>query len=224
MVHSMASAARSTRGFVVDSLREAIVEGRLPAGSRLGQDQLRAEFATSAAPVREALRQLESEGLVVHYPNRGSFVTEVDAHELRGVLLPVRLQLEQHAARHAIAHAATAFWDGLAEIVHAMRSAADHGDLRAVTETDVRFHRTLISEAHSVHATHIWSGIESRIRMQFHILGRPQHRLHSIAEEHEQLLDELRSGDRSRADDALREHIVDAAEQLLDKPPNDTAP
>ncbi|GAB3291012.1 GntR family transcriptional regulator [Parasphingorhabdus pacifica] len=170
-----------------------------------------------------ALRQLESEGLVVHYPNRGSFVTEIDSRELRGVLLPIRLQLEQHAAHHAIAQATATFWKELIEIVDGMYAAADRADVRALTEADVQFHRTLINEAHSVHAAHIWSGIESRVRMQFHSLGQPQRRLHSIADEHRQLLHELRSGDHARADEALREHIVDAAEQLLDGPSDDTA-
>ncbi|GAA2797883.1 GntR family transcriptional regulator [Saccharopolyspora taberi] len=208
-------AARSTRAYVVELLRDAIIEGRLAPGSRLGQDQLRAEFSASAAPVREALRELESEGLVTHYPNRGSFVAEIDPDEFREVLLPIRLHLERHAAHKVLADPPAGLWDDLDEIVTGMRGAADRGDLRAITEADVRFHRTLVEAAHSAHTARIWAGIESRVRMQFNRLGRPERRLSAIADEHRSLLDQLRGGDRESIDAELEAHIVTAAERLL---------
>jgi DNA-binding GntR family transcriptional regulator len=67
----------SRRQQVVDLLREDIVTGRLAPGAQLKQDLIAEEFDVSGGPVREALRELESEGLVRHVPNRGVFVSEV---------------------------------------------------------------------------------------------------------------------------------------------------
>lgn len=211
----MTESARSTRAHVVELLREAIIEGRLEPGSRLGQDQIRSEFAASAAPVREALRQLESEGLVTYFPNRGSFVAELDPDELRWILLPFRLHLERYAAHQLLLDMPAGPWDELERLVAEMHAAAERGDVRAVTETDARFHRALVEATGSVHAIHIWIGIESRVRMQFNRLGQPERRLHDITEEHRSLLEDLRSEDQDRINSALEEHIVTAAERFL---------
>ncbi|WP_314173907.1 GntR family transcriptional regulator [Streptomyces winkii] len=215
MPHTRTTEARSTRAHIVSLLREAIIEGRLQPGARLRQDRLSEEYGVSATPIREALRQLESEGLVVHEPNRGAFVAEVTAHELRGLLLPLRLQLESYAA-HQVLEAPPAGLDAeLDQIISGMYAAADRNDLRAVTDADVHFHRVLVEAAGSVHAMQLWSGIESRLRLQFYGFGHPEHRLREIADEHRDLLDALRSKDVAKVDAALREHVVDAVERLL---------
>lgn len=207
--------SRTTRGMIVNQLREAIVEGRLAPGAALPQNHIKEQFGTSAAPVREALQQLTAEGLVVHYTNRGAFVADFDLDELRHVLLPVRLRVEQYAARMARATGSASLWDALDAEVAALHAAADRSDLRASTAADVTFHRLLIGAAHSAFAEQVWRGAESRVRMQFARLGDPGQRLHSIAEEHRVLLDVLRSGEGAAVDIALHEHIITAAELLL---------
>ena len=67
---------RSTPGLVADGIRLAILRGQLAPGQILKQEELAKQFQLSRAPVREALRQLEAEGLVVSYPHRGTVVAE----------------------------------------------------------------------------------------------------------------------------------------------------
>ncbi len=73
--------ARLASGRVIDTLREAILAGRLSPGSRVRQEELAEEFGISRIPVREALRRLEAEGLVVLVPNSGAWVAKLDRAE-----------------------------------------------------------------------------------------------------------------------------------------------
>jgi DNA-binding GntR family transcriptional regulator len=79
---------------VVDIIREAIGTGRVEPGQRLVEKRIAAELGTSRAPVREALRELVHEGLVMHLPCRGAFVLGVSEDEVHGVMIPIRLARE----------------------------------------------------------------------------------------------------------------------------------
>lgn len=212
------SAARSTRAYVAEALREAIITGELASGAQLRQDQLSAEFGASAAPVREALRQLENEGLVVHYANRGAFVAEIDERELREVLLPLRLHLERYALDRVLESGRKGLCEQLRTVVDEMDAAAKRGEVRAVTEADVRFHQTLVEAAEAPQTRQIWGSIQWRLRVQFHRLGDPALRLDRITEEHANLLRAIQEGEPEAVHAALEEHIVQAAEQLMESP------
>lgn len=91
----------TAQDLVLSSLREAILAGALPPGSRLRQERLAGQFGTSRIPVREALRALEHEGLVSSLPYRGFSVTELDADDIEEVY-ELRILLESHAVRLAV--------------------------------------------------------------------------------------------------------------------------
>ena len=78
---------RSTPGLVADAIRLAIVRGQLAPGQSLRQEELAKQFGLSRVPVREALRQLEAEGLIVSYPHRGSAVAVLTANDVEEVFL-----------------------------------------------------------------------------------------------------------------------------------------
>ena len=86
---------------VADILREAIAKGSLKAGTPLRQDELAARFGFSRMPIRDALRQLEAEGIVSIHPTRGAFVARMDAAEI-GEIYAVRNLLEVEALRLAL--------------------------------------------------------------------------------------------------------------------------
>lgn len=94
-------AKRSAPEVVRDSLRNAILSGDLLEGAQLRQDQLAEQFGTSRIPVREALRQLESEGLVRIEPNKGAIVTSLSVNDVLE-MLDIRIALECYALRLAI--------------------------------------------------------------------------------------------------------------------------
>ena len=117
------AAVRSLRHWIADTLREAIITGRLEPGDRLRELDLSQQMKVSRGPVREALRQLEQEGLIVSFPHRGTEVVGVSAEEVRHVLIPIRLTLERFAFRHALPILAEDDFVILERLVHEMREA-----------------------------------------------------------------------------------------------------
>lgn len=212
----LAAAALSTssrRHQIADWLREQIVKGALPPGAQLKQDVLAAHLNTSPGPVREALRQLESEGLVHHIPNRGAFVATVSADELLGVLLPVRLAIEQFAVETVCADPAVLA--ELERLVALMDDAAGAGDLEQLNDLDVLFHETIVRAAKSEHAMQLWTSVQPRIRMQIYRLAKRHDTLFEIPEEHRALLEAIKNGSPDNRRSALDAHILASARELL---------
>lgn len=205
----------SLRQQVVDLLREEIITGELPPGQQLKQDVLCAEFATSPAPVREALRQLESEGLVIHRPNHGAFVAEITPDDLLGLLMPVRLAIESHAVPKAAVQLGPDGFGELEAIIDTMRAAAAEGNLTLLTELDVRFHEITVRASGSAQALQLWRSVQPRIRAQIYRLAPRHADLEEIVLEHRELLDVIRAGDEDRLRGLLKEHVVGSARQLL---------
>jgi DNA-binding GntR family transcriptional regulator len=202
-----AERASPRRERVLEALREAIVVGRYEDGDRLIEDRIARELSTSRGPVREALRQLEHEGLVVSYPYRGAVVLGVSDEEVYEVLIPIRLTLERFSFTKAVERMAEPDYAELAKEVWLMREAAADGDLLRCVEADIRFHEFVLSCSGQPHTTQVWRSIAPRIRAYFFRYGRRSD-LGTIAVEHEQLLGALRSGDRKLMMKALERHIA----------------
>lgn len=202
----------SRRHQVVHALRQAIAEGRLQAGDRLVEAEIARQMGVSRAPVREALRQLEQEGLVISYPYRGTEVLGVSAQEVEEILVPIRLTLERFAIRHALPALTPEDFDELARWIRVMRDAAEAGDLDLIAEADLRFHELVIERSGQPHCAQIWRTIAPRVRLYF-LRTAPAHApIAEVAEEHEQLLTALQTGDLAKVLPVLEDHILDMVE------------
>jgi DNA-binding GntR family transcriptional regulator len=115
---------RSLTQIIVEQIREEIYEGNYKAGAKLNIADLAQKFNASAVPVREALRNLEAEGLVEFRPNRGVVIRELSASEVRELCL-MRLPLELLAATQAALHADDSALDSLEAILKQMDAAND---------------------------------------------------------------------------------------------------
>jgi DNA-binding GntR family transcriptional regulator len=192
---------------VLESLRQAIVVGRYADGERLIEDRIARELETSRGPVREALRQLEHEGLVVSYPYRGAVVLGVSDEEVHQVLIPIRLTLERFSFTKALERMGDTEFGELAKEVWMMGEAAADGDLLRCVEADIRYHEFVLSCSGQPHTAQVWRSIAPRIRAYFFRYGRESD-LSRIAIEHGDLLDALRSRDPDVLDAALERHIT----------------
>ena len=114
---------------VVEILRSSIITGAYEPGERLIESTLSKELGTSRGPVREALRQLENEGLVISFPYRGAVVLGVSDEEIQEVLIPIRLTLERHSFAHALDELTDADFAELGKQVWLMEQAAAADDL-----------------------------------------------------------------------------------------------
>ena len=149
---------------MVELLRTAIISGRFEAGERLIESALSAEFGTSRGPVREALRQLENEGLVMSFPYRGAVVLGVSDEEVHEVLIPIRLTLERHSFERALEKLTDDDFAELGKQIWLLEQAGKADDLIKLVEADLRFHEIVISASGQPHTVQIWRTIEPRIR------------------------------------------------------------
>ena len=192
---------------VVEILRSAIIMGSYDPGERLIEATLSTELGTSRGPVREALRQLENEGLVVSIPYRGAVVLGVSDEEVQEVLIPIRLTLERYSFLHALDRMTE---DDLAELgkqVWLMEQAAAAGDLARHVEADLRFHEVVISASGQTHTVQIWRTIWPRIRAYFYRYGRGRD-LAAMVDEHRELLAALQARDHEMMLALLERHIA----------------
>jgi DNA-binding GntR family transcriptional regulator len=197
----------SRREQVLETLRYAIVVGELVDGERLIEDRIARDLKTSRGPVREALRQLEHEGLVVSYPYRGAVVLGVSDEEVHEVLIPIRLTLERFSFSKALELMTAADFGELAKEVWLMGEAARAGDLLRCVEADIRFHEFVLSRSGQPHTTQVWRSIAPRIRAYFFRFGL-QADISQLAVEHGELLTAFQSGDRDVLMDAVERHIT----------------
>jgi DNA-binding GntR family transcriptional regulator len=188
-------------------LRKEIVEGRLKPGDRIVEEDVSEQLKVSRGPVREALRQLEQEGLVVSFPYRGTEVLGVSQEEVEEILVPIRLTLERFAFRNALARLTDVELAELADLVAAMRNAAAAADLDQLAEDDVRFHELVISRSGHPHCLQIWKTIEPRVRAHFRRDAPVHPSPFELPDEHQELLDALRTRDEATVLAVLEQHI-----------------
>lgn len=198
---------------VVETLRSAIIMGSFEPGDRLIEATLSTELGTSRGPVREALRQLESEGLVTMSPYRSAVVLGVSDDEVQEVLIPIRLTLERYSFLRAQQTMTDEDFAELGKQVWLMEQAARADDLARVVDADLRFHEIVIAAPGQTHTVQIWRTIWPRIRAYFYRYGRGQD-LQRMVDEHRELLAALQSRDSDRMLAVLEQHIA-----VLSPPP-----
>lgn len=208
--------APSRRQQVLDVLREEVVTGIRKPGEQLKQDAIASEFGVSPGPVREALRHLESEGLVEHVPNYGVYVADINPGELIRLLLPVRLVIETYAVPLAAEKLRASRLDELERLVDKMDEGVRTGDIALINDLDVRFHEITVEAAGSLHALQLWRSVQPRIRALIYRLAPKHEELAEIPQEHRQLLQALRSQDETALRKAIEEHIIGTNTELLD--------
>ena len=193
---------------VAQVLRSAIVDGSLAPGDRLLETNLANELGTSNGPVREALRQLETEGLVVSAPYRGAVVATVSQEEIEQVLVPIRVIIERFAFRIALPLLEDADYAQLRKLVTQMRTAADAADADRLAETDLQFHELVLKRSGQNHCLQLWRVIQPRVRTYFR-RDAPAHSDHyAVADQHQQLLDALTAGDPDALVAAVEAHVL----------------
>ena len=144
---------------VTEILRTAIISGRFEPGERLIESALSTELGTSRGPVREALRQLENEGLVMSFPYRGAVVLGVSDEEVHEVLIPIRLTLERYSWARALEKLTDDDFAELGKQIWLMEQAGKANDLIKLVEADLAFHEIVISASGQLHTVQIWRTI-----------------------------------------------------------------
>jgi len=189
---------------VADFLREGIISGMFPRGSRLKQAEIAERLQLSITPVREALKLLEAEGYVIGDSYRGASVVPFDASASEEVL-ELRMLLESRLLRGAADKATAQDFSELRALAHEFEQAFANGDRASARGVNYRFHRRLYSIAAMPQTLHfvqiLWA------RYPFDLINAVEGRGAEAAKEHDEIMRALLDGDVSAAMVALRKHI-----------------
>lgn len=200
---------------LVDRLRAEITDGKRPLGSRLSDKQIALEAGVSRTPVREALLQLENEGLVVIKPQSGTFVFDLTDVELRQIC-DARAVLESGALRLLHADPSDEALAELDRLIEASAAAQDAGDSRAFDHLDCLFHETLIAATGNAYLKRSYLAIASQLRALRQRMPRSAERRARALRQHREIVRLARSGQLDRAIDEVEQHVQNVA-QLLTK-------
>jgi len=192
---------------VIDALVAGASEGLILPGDRIVEADLAQQLGVSRVPVREALRVLESQGIVINEPYKGIRLTPVSPQRI-DQLIEVRVALETTAAKRAIRLKLN---DGpqlqeLETIVLDMQAMAARNDVFGFASADTNFHRTLCSFAGNTVLSDMWEMLARQMTIIFGLsaLGKP---MPAIVEEHRELIRVFRSGKIADMARAINEHI-----------------
>lgn len=198
----------------LDALRDGILHGNYPEGEPLRQDALADELGVSRIPIREALRQLEAEGLVTLSPHRGAIVSSLSLAEIEEVF-DLRGTLEPDLLRRALPRLTSQQLDQVDDVLDRYEQALRGGDVSQWGELNWQFHSGLYAPADRP----VTMGLLQRLHQQSDRYLRMQlaltHGQTRANEEHRAIAAAARRGDARRAATLLREHIAGACRSLL---------
>jgi DNA-binding GntR family transcriptional regulator len=191
---------RTVQGTVVDLVRDAIISGVLIPGERLTESTIARQMNVSRAPLREALRQLEEEGLVIRIPNRGCFVVDLSEQDIREIF-SLRATLECTAIEWATANLTASDIASLRENIQQCRQAIQNGDPDWLTRLDMQFHELLCTRANHRRLLKAWYTNNGQLRMlvngRFRLLS--DYVPETVISDHTAVLAALERGDAAAA-------------------------
>jgi DNA-binding GntR family transcriptional regulator len=201
----MARERKTKKDLIAEELKILIGSGELPRGTRIQQDELAARFDTSITPVREAMRQLEAQGLLVSEPHRGVRVAEANLDEVKGVYIARRL-LEPYAAERATLRISRRDLDRADGLVDAMAKARSGKTSQAALEANRDFHFLFYDRSGIPSLSRIIDGLW--LAFPWDILQVIPGRIDRSIEEHRAMVAAVREGELPRVHALFDEHIL----------------
>jgi DNA-binding GntR family transcriptional regulator len=196
------------------SLRTAITSGHLPPKTPMVETELSERLKISRGTLREAMRQLQQEGLVTLGPRGRLYVRHLGPKEICDIFA-VRAALEAMAARALTQRTDRAqVIAELRRLLHTMSQARADVDLEERIEADLNFHRGLCRLTDNDTLLHTWEALEGSIRMSIMFAGRERAVRNMNVARHRAIIDAIASGDAETAAAAVYEHMGSAAKNL----------
>jgi DNA-binding GntR family transcriptional regulator len=202
---------------VLEQLLNGLRNGQLRPGERLLEVEIATRLGLSRGTVREAIRRLEQDGLVVSQPHRGTFVVEPTAADVAEVY-SLRLMLEGYAVRLACPRLTPAMLAELAGLVEAMAAAAEQADQQAQLRHDQRFHAQLCRFSGHRHLYETWARLALKLWLVNYSL-RPDNSVggRDRALVHWELIELLQRGAAEAAADWVERHIARRAREVVER-------
>ena len=203
------------RDVVFNTLRQAILKGELTAGERLMEKQLAERMGVSRTPIREAIRKLELEGLVVMIPRKGAEVAKVTEKDIRDVL-EVRATLEALAVRLACDKMDQAGLEKLEKVRNEFALAAENKEIELLIQKDIEFHDAIFEATDNQRLIVIINNLREQIyRFRVKYI-RKMKDYTALVKEHEVIVESIRKRDKERAEVIAVEHISNQEKAVIE--------
>ena len=205
---------------VHQAIREAILDRRFPPRMRLNVEELASQLGVSLTPVRHAIQQLATEGLIDIHPRSGTYVAILSAHDIEETF-EIRCALECLAAEKALARITEVKVGRLRELLKLLSDpVASESDLKRHEKHNLELHRIIIDSAGNKRLAEMYESLNAHIKIA-RIHGAEaggngfSNRLAEEQAEHEAIVDAIESRDTKRVTSAMRKHIYRAKDALI---------
>ncbi len=202
------------RDIVFETMRDAILTGKLSPGERLMEMQIAEEMGVSRTPVREAIRKLELEGLVVMVPRKGAYVAGISIKDVVDVF-EVRAALEGLAASLAAERITDEEIDQLERSIVSISEVSDGKNIGSVVEKDIGFHDIIYRASRNEKLIQIITNLKEQLqRFRATSLATPG-RSKQAVDEHRQIVEAIAERNAELAEKLARQHIENAENIML---------
>lgn len=202
------------RDVVFNTLRKAILKGELKPGERLMEIALAERLGVSRTPVREAMRKLELEGLVVMIPRRGAQVANITEKDLNDVL-EVRMALENLSIENACKKMTEEQLAELKKAAKVFEATMEEGNLVNLVEADVAFHEVIYQSSDNCRLNQVLNNLREQIyRYRVEYLKEEETRK-LLVKEHDEIYEAIRNRDVKTAQEISYQHIENQREAII---------
>jgi DNA-binding GntR family transcriptional regulator len=212
-LHKEVTDKYSLRGRVFNKLREDILSGVYHENEELKENTIGLELGVSRTPVREALRQLELEGLVTMIPNKGAYVTGITQKDIHDIYI-IRSYLEGLCAKWACEHITEAQIEALDEVLYLSDFHARRGHHEQLVELDNKFHDLIYTACGSKILNHVLSDFHHYVERVRKITLSMPGRASKSCQEHAAIVDAIRKRDGNLAEALAHEHIINMIKNI----------
>lgn len=197
---------RSLHDELAAQLRDMLMRGELKAGDKISEPALCDRFGVSRTPLREALKVLANEGLIILSPNRGASVARISPGEV-DELFPIMGAMEALAGEEACAHASDSDVAGVQALHDEMLACYRAGDSAGYLRLNRRIHEAFFEIAGNQALTQLYQTLMVRIHAVRFIAQKSTERWREAVEDHEAMMAALRARDGARLAQVLKEHL-----------------
>jgi len=213
-IKKLISDVKPIRDIIHETLRNAILDGKIRPGERIVEKEYADRFEISRTPVREAIRKLEIEGLVEYIPRKGVVAKEIDAMDIMEIYL-IRRNLESLAIKYVIQNITPAQIRELEDIIFETEEAEQKGDIDSVFQLSKEFNKRLLKAGRMPRLTALINSLqESNERIRRISMSHEERRTGAV-KEHKAILQTIKEKDLKKAETLITGHLKKSEETVL---------
>lgn len=202
------------RDVVFNTLREAILQGELVPGERLMEKQLAEKLGVSRTPIREAIRKLELEGLIIMVPRKGAEVAKITEKDIKDVL-EVRAVLESLAVKLACEKMDGEGIEELEKLKDEFAEAARNKEVEVLIKKDVEFHDAIFNSTDNEKLIQIINNLREQIyRFRVKYIKRMDDYT-TLVKEHQEIVNGIKNKDKNLAKEIAIRHIENQSKAVI---------